>query len=109
MEVRKATAVYDSVTKVEAWYAPKISYKTGPSDYWGLPGLILELNSDTKYENGVNVEVLYIATNIEPHPKSAKIKRFEKHQQITQEEYDTMLDEMQKVYQEMHSEGVQKD
>lgn len=57
----------------------------------------------------MNVEVRYIATQIDANPKSAKIKKFEKHQQITQEEYDTMLDEMQKVYQEMHSEGIGKD
>ncbi|HLV23411.1 MAG TPA: GLPGLI family protein [Moheibacter sp.] len=109
LEVRKAAAVYDSITNVEVWYAPKISFKNGPSQYWGLPGLILEVNESNHYPNGVENQVRFIATSIDTQPKSAEIERFEKHKQITQEEYDEILSEMQKVYQEMHDDGVQKD
>ncbi len=107
-EVRKATAIYDSITKVEAWYAPKLAYKNGPSQYWGLPGLILEADEYNDYGNQNIVKVHYIAVLIEPHPKSAKIKRFEKLEQITQEEYDAKLEEMQKTWKEMHNDGVDK-
>jgi len=31
--------------KIIAWYTPQIPIKTGPDEYWGLPGLILELKS----------------------------------------------------------------
>ncbi len=31
--------------KIIAWYTPQIPIKTGPDEYWGLPGLILELQS----------------------------------------------------------------
>ncbi len=31
--------------KIIAWYTPQIPVKTGPDQYWGLPGLILELQS----------------------------------------------------------------
>mgnify|MGYP001826805720 CR=1 FL=1 len=30
---------------VTAWYTPQIPVSQGPSEYWGLPGLILELNA----------------------------------------------------------------
>lgn len=29
---------------ITAWYAPEIPVNQGPENYWGLPGLILELN-----------------------------------------------------------------
>lgn len=33
------------VTQVEAWYTPQIPLRHGPSEYWGLPGLILEVSA----------------------------------------------------------------
>ncbi|MEM5565929.1 GLPGLI family protein [Psychroserpens sp. AS72] len=33
------------VTEVEAWYSPQIPVSHGPSEYWGLPGLILEVSA----------------------------------------------------------------
>ncbi|TCK67474.1 GLPGLI family protein [Winogradskyella wandonensis] len=34
------------MTQVEAWYTPQIPVSHGPSEYWGLPGLILEVSAD---------------------------------------------------------------
>ena len=34
------------MTQVEAWYAPQIPVRHGPLEYWGLPGLILEVSAD---------------------------------------------------------------
>ena len=31
--------------QVEAWYTPEIAVATGPGEYWGLPGLILEVSA----------------------------------------------------------------
>ena len=31
---------------VTAWYSPQIPVSHGPGDFWGLPGLILEVNTD---------------------------------------------------------------
>lgn len=52
---------------VEAWYSPEIPVSQGPDDYWGLPGLILEVKSGnmsylcTKVvlnpEDGINIRV----------------------------------------------------
>ena len=34
------------MTEVEAWYSPQIPVSHGPGEYWGLPGLILEVSAD---------------------------------------------------------------
>lgn len=33
------------MTEVEAWYSPQIPVSHGPLEYWGLPGLILEVSA----------------------------------------------------------------
>ncbi|WP_338731678.1 GLPGLI family protein [Mangrovimonas cancribranchiae] len=33
-------------TTITAWYAKEIPVSQGPSEYWGLPGLILEVSTD---------------------------------------------------------------
>ncbi|WP_273567391.1 GLPGLI family protein [Maribacter halichondriae] len=33
------------MTEVEAWYTPQIPVGHGPAEYWGLPGLILEVSA----------------------------------------------------------------
>lgn len=34
-----------ATTMIEAWYTPQIPVSHGPSEYWGLPGLILEVSA----------------------------------------------------------------
>ncbi len=34
--------------RVTAWYTPEIPVSFGPNNFWGLPGLILEINDDEK-------------------------------------------------------------
>jgi Protein of unknown function (Porph_ging). len=36
----------DGLIVVEAWYTPQIPLNNGPGEFWGLPGLILEVSSD---------------------------------------------------------------
>lgn len=33
------------MTEIEAWYTPQIQVSHGPAEYWGLPGLILEITA----------------------------------------------------------------
>lgn len=34
-----------AMTQIEAWYSPQIPVSHGPSEFWGLPGLILEVSA----------------------------------------------------------------
>lgn len=36
----------EHILKVVAWFAPELPYAFGPSEYFGLPGLILELDNN---------------------------------------------------------------
>lgn len=36
----------EELTVVEAWYTPQIPVAQGPAEYWGLPGLILEVSAN---------------------------------------------------------------
>lgn len=45
-EEESVEEVQDTV-KVTAWFTPEIPVSHGPEDYWGLPGLILEVNNGT--------------------------------------------------------------
>lgn len=44
---KDSTATKEEVKKelVTAWYTPMIPVSTGPDDFWGLPGLILEVSA----------------------------------------------------------------
>ncbi|MBT8377097.1 MAG: GLPGLI family protein [Winogradskyella sp.] len=55
-KIRRNEPVLDSITgelkqpeikltQVEAWYTPQIPVSNGPLEYWGLPGLILEVSA----------------------------------------------------------------
>jgi GLPGLI family protein len=70
------------MTQVEAWYTPQIPVKHGPSEYWGLPGLILEVSAgDTTllcYEIVLNPKE---KTEIKA-PKKGKIVTKMKYQSI---------------------------
>jgi GLPGLI family protein len=41
----ETTAPEIPMTDVEAWYTPQIPVAHGPSEFWGLPGLILEVSA----------------------------------------------------------------
>jgi GLPGLI family protein len=65
-EENEMVTVSDTVN-IAAWYTPEIPVSQGPDNYWGLPGLILEVNDGTTTflctkvvlnpENGVKIKV----------------------------------------------------
>ncbi len=64
--------------RVEAWYSPQIPVSQGPENYWGLPGLIMEVNNGT---------TTFICTKVVLNPEDGvKIKRPSKGKKVTRAE-----------------------
>lgn len=64
---RLATTTNDKGDKVLAWYTDKIAINEGPSKYWGLPGLILQLQVGERF--------MYVATSIKRKDKKSSIPK----------------------------------
>lgn len=77
---------------ITAWYSPEIPVSQGPENYWGLPGLILEVN-DGKTVILCSKIVLNAKDKVEiKAPTNGKV--------VSQKEYDkTMLDKMEEMRQ----------
>lgn len=103
--VQKATAVKDSATTLEAWYTTQIPIKSGPNNYWGLPGLILKL---VNRRQGKEIrEFYYEATEIDILKDTEEpIEKPTKGDKVTQEEFDRIMDEQMEKFREMYNGGV---
>lgn len=110
-ETRKAITTLDDKhkTKITVWYAPKLNFKTGPEKFWGLPGLILELNSGFEYENGGNEGFTYKAVSIEVLKENLPVTKPEKGEKISSQDYKKRIEDFSKKRKEMYSGGVDKD
>lgn len=79
--------------KITAWYTPDIPINQGPENYWGLPGLILEV-SDGK--------TTILCSKIVLNSKEKKeIKAPKKGKMVTQQEYDKIVSEKMQEMREM--------
>ena len=80
---------------VTAWYCPEIPVNQGPDEYWGLPGLIMEVN-DGKTVIMCSKLVLNVKEKIE-------IKAPTGGDKVTQKEYDDIMIKKMKEMSEMGS------
>lgn len=78
---------------VTAWYTPQIPVSQGPSDYWGLPGLILELSTD-------RTTILCSKIVLNPSNK-LKIDPPKKGEKVSKEEYAKIVEEKTAEMREM--------
>lgn len=79
---------------VTAWYTPEIPINQGPENYWGLPGLILEVNDGT-----TTILCSKIVLNAK---EKADIKAPSKGKEISQKEYDETVVKKMKEFREMN-------
>lgn len=80
---------------ITAWYTPEIPVSQGPEGYWGLPGLILEVNDG---------KTTILCSKIVLNPKDkAEIKAPSNGKEVSQKEYDEIVVKKMEEMQEMNS------
>lgn len=79
---------------ITAWYSPEIPINQGPESYWGLPGLILEINDGT-----TTILCSKIVLNAK---EKVDIKAPTKGKEISQKEYDETVIKKMKEFREMN-------
>ncbi len=65
---------------ITAWFTPEIPVSLGPLNYWGLPGLILELNEEKN--------IILCTKIVLSNKKNIKIKIPNSGKKVTQKEFD---------------------
>ncbi|HJD87147.1 MAG TPA: GLPGLI family protein [Empedobacter falsenii] len=105
-EAKKATAIIDSI-QTTAWYIPTLKYKTGPENYWGLPGLIAEV--ETEINRGpISGKRIISLTNISTATNTKSIEKPKDKNAISQKEYNNLMNDQRKRFEEMRNSGVNK-
>ena len=78
---------------ITAWYTPEFPVNQGPEGYWGLPGLILEVNDG---------KTIILCSKVVMNAKEkAEIKAPKVGKEVTQKEYDEIVTAKMKEMQEM--------
>ena len=80
--------------EITAWYTPQIPINQGPDSYWGLPGLILEVNAD---------RTTILCTKIVMNPEEKEtLNKPEKGEVVTQAEYTKIITKKMEEMREMY-------
>jgi GLPGLI family protein len=103
-DATKKTSLMDELdmpkeTIITAWYTPEIPVNQGPENYWGLPGLILEVNDG---------KTVILCSKVVLNPKvKTEIKASTKGKVTTQKEFDeTVLKKMEEFREMNQGRGV---
>lgn len=80
--------------EVTAWYTMQIPVNQGPGEYWGLPGLILEVSAD-------RTTILCSKIVLNPAEKE-EIKVPSKGKEVTREEYSNTVTKKMEEMREMY-------
>ena len=83
MNCQKATAIVGKY-EVEAWFALEIPVSSGPANYWGLPGLIIEL----KEKGGKTFTFKEFKEEV---PTEGELAMPNEGKKVSQKEYDETL------------------
>jgi len=83
--------------EIEAWYTPMIPVSQGPGEYWGLPGLILEVSAG-------NTTMLCSKIVMNPQEKT-KIEAPDKGKIVTKKEYNEIITEKMDEFRNNRGRG----
>ena len=98
-DAAKKTSLLDELdmpkeTIITAWYTPEIPVSQGPENYWGLPGLILEVNDG---------KTVILCSKVVLNPKvKTEIKASTKGKITTQKEFDETVLKKMEEFREMN-------
>jgi GLPGLI family protein len=98
-DAAKKTSLLDALdmpkeTIITAWYTPEIPVSQGPENYWGLPGLILEVNDG---------KTVILCSKVVLNPKvKTEIKASTKGKVTTQKEFDETVLKKMEEFREMN-------
>ena len=79
---------------ITAWYTPQIPVSNGPDEYWGLPGLILEINA-------ARTTILCSEIVMNPQEK-IDISAPDKGKEVTRKEYNEIVKKKMEEMREMY-------
>lgn len=83
--------------RIEAWYTPEIPVSQGPTSYWGLPGLIMEISDGS---------MSYVCTKVTLNPEDkVKIKKPSKGKKVTRAELRAISEEKTQEMMKKYSNG----
>ena len=86
-----------AMTEIEAWYSPQVPVSHGPSEYWGLPGLILEVSAG---------DTVMLCTKIVLNPaEKVEIEAPDKGKEITKSAYQETIVEKMKEFRSQRMGG----
>jgi GLPGLI family protein len=88
------------VIMITAWYTPEIAVSMGPDRFWGLPGLIMEIDEGKSK---------IICSKIMLHSDDVvEIKEPSKGKVVTEEEFEKLMREKMAEMEKMNSGGKKK-
>lgn len=105
-EARKATAEKDGKI-ITAWYSTKIPAKNGPENYWGLPGLILEVESEVE-QGPVKGKKIIVISDIKTSSDKKAIEMPKAKSTITETEMEKLQQEQRERFEQMRNQGVNR-
>lgn len=86
----EASFVADTATSIVAWFSPQLPVSNGPSDYQGLPGMILQIdvNDGERMITATEIQQDSIDTSVIVAPNKGK--------EVTPEEFEKIREEKMK-------------
>ncbi len=89
-ELKEITEKVKVITN--AWYTPQVPVSNGPRDYYGLPGLILEINDGTNTIVCTEITIDSSEKNTIKEPIKGKVVSQKEYQEINRKKSKEMLE-----------------